>query len=252
MKDTESFFSHRNTVRHLTETDIQQTSNYIEIVKAFSRTTNQSIYIINYESKGFEYVSNNPLFLNGHTASEVLEMGYEFYFKNVPSEDLELLLKINTVGFDFYEKLPEEDKKKYTISYDFHLKTNENKLILIHQKLTPIFLTEKGKIWKAICVVSLSSQQQSGNLRLHKNGYNETHQYDWVSNCWKTVEMIILSEREKEILQYSIRAYAINEIAERLFISPDTVKFHRTKIFEKLDVANISEAISFATNNKLI
>jgi DNA-binding CsgD family transcriptional regulator len=71
-------------------------------------------------------------------------------------------------------------------------------------------------------------------------------------NYWKNLDKIELSDREKEIIQYSIRGYAINEIAEKLFISPDTVKFHRKKMFEKMDVANISEAISYATVNKLV
>ena len=42
------------------------------------------------------------------------------------------------------------------------------------------------------------------------------------------------------------------EIAEKIFVSSDTVKFHRKKLFEKLNVANISEAITYVTNNKLI
>ena len=44
----------------------------------------------------------------------------------------------------------------------------------------------------------------------------------------------------------------INEIAEKIFISPDTVKFHRRKLFEKMGVDNITEALSYATNNKLL
>jgi len=54
------------------------------------------------------------------------------------------------------------------------------------------------------------------------------------------------------VLHFSIRGYTIGEIAETIFVSPDTVKFHRRNLFRKLEVANISEAISFATNNKLI
>ncbi len=61
-----------------------------------------------------------------------------------------------------------------------------------------------------------------------------------------------LTDREKEVIHYSIRGYTIKEIAEKIFVSPDTVKFHRKKLFEKLDVANISEAIRYVTNNKLI
>ncbi|MGM0579204.1 MAG: response regulator transcription factor [Bacteroidota bacterium] len=179
-------------------------------------------------------------------------MGYEFYFKYVPADDLELLLKINTVGFDFYETLPLEDRKDYSISYDFHLTNNEGKLILINQKLTPIFLTKEGKIWKAICLVSLSTEQHSGNIIIQRNRYNETYKYDLSTCCWKRIEKIELSDREKEILRYSIRGYSINEISEKLFISSDTVKFHRRKLYEKLEVSNISEAISYASQNELI
>lgn len=252
MADINSFFSLRNTVSKLTDSDTGQTANYLWAIEAFARTTNKSIYVIDYEKKGFEYVSDNPLFLCGHTSEEVTQMGYEFYFKHVPEKDLELLLKINTVGFDFYEKIPLEERKEYTISYDFHLQTEEGKKILINQKLTPMFLTEKGKIWKAICIISLSTQQNSGNITIYKNGGNESVKYDLNADHWITVEKIELSDREKEILQYSIRGYAINEIAENIFVSPETVKFHRKKLFVKFDVANISEAISFATANKLI
>ncbi len=180
---------------------------------------------------GFEYVSDNPLFLCGHSAQEVKKMGHDFYFKHVPKNDLQLLLKINTIGFDFYEKIRIEERKKYTISYDFQLKTKESKHILIHQKLTPLFLTEKGKLWKALCIVSLFTQQDSGNVTIHRNDGTETFRDDLSADYWKIIGKIELSDREKEILQYSIRGYSIREIASKIFISSETVKFHRRKIF---------------------
>ena len=252
MADVNSFFSLQNRVGNLTDADIGQTSNYLDAVEAFTRTTYKSVYVIDYETKGFEYVSDNPLFLCGNSAAEVKAMGYEFYLKYVPESDLELLLKINTIGFDFYETKPIEDRKDYSISYDFHLKNEEGKTILINQKLTPLFLTETGKLWKAICFVSLSTEQHSGNITITKNDGTEKVRYDLKADCWKAVEKIELSDREKEILQYAIRGYSINEMSEKIYISPDTVKFHRKKLFEKLGVANIYEAISYATLNRLL
>lgn len=252
MGDVNEFFSSRNTVRNISDEEQQQTYNYLEPIEAFARTTYKSIYIINYQKKGFEYVSENPLFLCGHTAQEVKEMGYLFYFKYVIPEDLDLLLKINTIGFDFYEQISLEERKSYTISYDFHLKNQENKTILINQKLTPLFLTNNGKIWKAICIVSLSNEQTAGNIKIYKKGENKIFQYDLKGDFWRNEEKISLTNREKEVLRFSVRGYTINEIAENIFVSPDTVKFHRRKIFEKLEVSNISEAIVFTTNNKLI
>ncbi len=252
MADLNAFFSTNNTVNKVTVEDTFQTSDYIEVIKAFSRITNQSVYVIDYQKKGFEYVSDNPVFLNGHSPEEVLEMGYDFYFKYVPQEDLQLLLKINSAGFDYFERIPLEERKSYSISYDFQLRTKEDRIILIHQKLTPIFLNSKGKIWKAICIVSLSSRQKSGNITIHKNGCNEAYRYDLKANCWKTLEKKVLTDREREVLQFSIRGYSIKEIAEKLFVAPDTIKFHRKKMFEKMDVPNISEAIAYARDNNLL
>ncbi len=252
MTDVNDFFSLRNTVNNLSDDEFKKTANYLEPVKAFARTTYKSIYIIDYQKKGFEYVSDNPLFLCGETPEEVQEMGYAFYFKYVIKEDLDLLLKINTIGFDFYDKIPVDERLFHTISYDFHLKNQDGKTFLINQKLTPMFLNKEGKIWKAICIISLSKEHQSGNIKIYKKGDNKIFKYDLEGNFWKATEKIKLSNREKEVLHFSIRGYTIGEIAEAIFVSPDTVKFHRRNLFRKLEVANISEAISFATSNKLI
>ena len=252
MANLEDFFSSKNRVDDLSEESKLQPSDYLEAIAAFSRTTYESIYVIDYQKKGFEYVSENPLFLCGHTAEEVKEMGYVFYFKYVIEPDLNLLVKINTVGFDFYENIPLEERKYYTISYDFHIRNQEKNVILINQKLTPLFLTKNGKIWKALCIVSLSGEREAGNIRIFKQGDNKTFSYSIEGGFWKEDKKIKLSERQKEILQLSTKGYTINEIAESIFVSSDTVKFHRRKLFDLLEVANMSEAIMFATNNKLI
>ena len=54
-----------------------------------------------------------------------------------------------------------------------------------------------------------------------------------------------LSEREFEILQAISSNQTNKEIADSLFISINTVKFHLKKVYEKLGVANRKEAIHF-------
>lgn len=252
MIDKDSFFDYRNTINSVTDSDIEHTKNYLAAIEAFSRVTYASIYVIDYLKKGFEFVSDNPLFLCGNTSDEVLKMGYAFYFKHVPKDDLDFLLRINNIGFDYYEKIPLGDRLLYTLSYDFHLVSLEGKKILINQQLTPMFLTSEGKVWKALCIISLSTGKGVGNIKVFKKGDNKVIEYDLDAKLWKTADRVILSKRETEILQYSSKGYTINDIAEVIFVSVDTVKFHRKKLFEKLQVSNITEAITCATNNKLI
>lgn len=112
MPDISDFFSFVNKVETLSLEDQKQAVNYLESIKAFARTTYKSLYVIDYKEKGFDYVSDNPLFLCGNTPQEVKKMGYAFYFKHVIKEDLDLLLKINTIGFEYYEKVPAEKRKE--------------------------------------------------------------------------------------------------------------------------------------------
>ncbi len=252
MPDKSDFFSFQNAVENISEQEYLQNSNYLESIKAFTRLTNNSVYIIDYKEKGFEYVSDNPLLLCGHSAKEVQEMGYDFYIKYVIQKDLDLLVKINQIGFDFYETIPLKERKDYSISYDFYLKNQEGKKILVNQKLTPLFLSDDGKIWKALCLVSLSASNNSGNIKIYKKGNRKILEYDEDKHLWQSAQVIELSNREKEILQLSIRGFTIDEIAQEVVLTNNTIKFHRKKLFEKLEVSNITEAVSFARSNYLI
>lgn len=227
--------------------------NYLEVVKSFAKMTYQSVYVIDYEEVKFEYVSNNPLFLCGYSPEEVLEMGYEFYFKNVPEDDLALLNLINNAGFDFYDKLPNnEERKLYSISYDFHLKDKHDKPILINHKLTPLFLNENGAVWKSLCIVSISHKQKPGNVIISKEGSEILWELDLSTNVWVAKNKFKLKDKELEILRLYAQGLTINQIAEKMFVSPDTIKYYRRKIFEIFNVRNFTEALSVAIDNKII
>ena len=55
-----------------------------------------------------------------------------------------------------------------------------------------------------------------------------------------------LSNREREVFQMVAEGLSTREISEILFISPSTVKTHRSKIMEKLRIENISQLVQFA------
>ena len=56
----------------------------------------------------------------------------------------------------------------------------------------------------------------------------------------------ILSNREREVFQMIAEGHSTKEISSILFISPSTVKTHRSNIMEKLQINNISQLIQFA------
>jgi hypothetical protein len=168
MTTVKDFFIPSNSVADIPDGKYQKINILIRTFEAISRITYQSLYIIDYFRKNFLYVSANPLFLCGYTAAEVKEMGYMLYIKNVPEAELEMLTEINRAGFDFFDKIPVEERIHYTISYNFHL-LNRKKKTLVNHKLTPVVLTETGKIWLAACIVSLSSHNAPGHIEIERS-----------------------------------------------------------------------------------
>ncbi len=68
----------------------------------------------------------------------------------------------------------------------------------------------------------------------------------------KRAEKFNLTEREIEILQEISSGAHYNQIAEKLFISPKTVRKHIENIYSKLHVHNKVEAIQLAMKHKII
>lgn len=248
---TDEFFIPDNEVRLRDELDYRCVDEYIRSAEAFSRSSYQSVYIIDYFRQNFLYVSPNPMFLCGLSPERVKELGYRFYLDFVPEDEQPLLLTLNKAGFAFYNDIPVSERKDWYISYDFHILYNGRK-ILINHKLTPLALTSDGRIWLALCVVSAATHTDAGHIEMHRVGTSEYFEYNTVSRRWIKKQMPTLNDGEKSVLTLSIQGYTMSEIADKICLSPDTIKKYRKRIFEKLEVRNISEAIVAATNNKLI
>lgn len=252
MVKKDDFFIEENKVLHIPDEDYLYMGMYVQFLEAVSRITYKSIYVIDYFKKNFLHVAKNPLFLCGMSAEEVKEMGYEFYLRNVIEDDLPLLLEINRIGFTFAASVAPADRLEYSLGYDFHIIQPSGKPILIHHEITPLHLTRDGKIWLALCIVSLSSQTKSGNIEVTRHGYNLRWKYDMNSKKWIQSPRIELKDYEKDILLLSSQGYTMNEISGKIYKSIDTIKGYKRVLFEKLNVDNISEAISLSIQQKLI
>ena len=251
MNTPDDFFIADNEVKLPEELDYSRVVEYIRSAEAFSRSTYQSVYIIDYFRKNFLYVSPNPLFLCGMSAEAVKELGYQFYIDHVPADEVDMLLEINRAGFSFINDVPLEEKSKYTISYDFHL-VNGREKILINHKLTALACQPDGAVWLGLSVISLSSHSEAGHITMHCRDKSEYWEYDVSGHTWGKRSVPALNETEKAIITLSIQGLTMNTIAEKIHLTLDSVKTARRRLYEKLGVSNITEAISYATNYKLV
>jgi Response regulator containing a CheY-like receiver domain and an HTH DNA-binding domain len=62
----------------------------------------------------------------------------------------------------------------------------------------------------------------------------------------------LLSTREHDVLQHLVAGLEYKQIAEKLFISPATVRTHISNIYQKLHVTSKAQAIQIAYKNSLL
>ena len=62
----------------------------------------------------------------------------------------------------------------------------------------------------------------------------------------------VLSERERAVLELTVRGYTSREIGEQLAISPHTVDTYRSRLMEKLGLQHRHELVEFALKHHLL
>jgi DNA-binding CsgD family transcriptional regulator len=124
--------------------------------------------------------------------------------------------------------------------------------MLINHKLAPLILDTYGNIWIALCLVSLSSNNKPGNIVIKNKKERLIFDYDVALKKWNEQKIVRLNNQEKEILMLSCQGYTVERIARELYLSTDTIKFHKKNLFKKLKARSISEAILSAINTGII
>ena len=67
-----------------------------------------------------------------------------------------------------------------------------------------------------------------------------------------TLSQLTISKREYEVLELIAKGFSNQEIADKLFVSLNTVKTHTSNLFVKLDVKRRTQAIEKAQSLRLI
>ena len=133
MPKVEDFFTLTNRVDGVGEGRYRHLDPMIRAIDAMANATYQSIYVIDYFKQGFLHVASNPLFLCGHTADEVRQMGYRFYIDHVPADEQLMLTEVNEVGFKRFNETPLEVRDRCFMSYDFHIVNDSSRYLVNHK-----------------------------------------------------------------------------------------------------------------------
>lgn len=98
--------------------------------------------------------------------------------------------------------------------------------------------------------ITHSTHNSSGHVALFGNGFR--YMYDFDCKSYRPVrEKNNISLIEKAILKRASKGLTTEQIADELSLSVNTIKTHKTRLFRKLHVHSMNEAIVFVSNYDL-
>jgi NarL family two-component system response regulator LiaR len=116
-----------------------------------------------------------------------------------------------------------------------------------------IIFTALG-IWLALKLSRPKIETRVETVVVEKEIYvkdNATNNTSFIMNEAER-EKLGLSNRELEVLQLMSEGLSNQEIADRLFVSLNTIKTHSSKLFEKMDVKRRTQAVEMAKRLNII
>jgi len=154
-----------------------------------------------------------------------------------------------------YNVIGRDKLMKYKASYCLRIKTADGNYQLFQHQSILLSTDEKGNFGKALNVLTNISHLTSvNNYKVTLLGmFGETNfvEFDILPNNHPT-SLSYFTKRETEIIHLMTQGLKNLQIAEKLFISLNTVKNHRKNILQKASVKSSSELIAKCLNQGLI
>ncbi len=197
------------------------------------------IGIIEYSSRNYVYISDNILTELDITKEEIMTVGLGRALMNFKDSHRQIFLdQFYPTMFEAYAKhAPLNEAKDLHMSYTTLLKTSNGHYRWYHHQLAVLAVDDQGQPRYAMKFLSDIHEQKKDerlSLSIYKKSKNTTPELIF-SKEYQAYELgDLYSPREKEIINLVSNGQTTKEIAEKLFLSENTVSTHRKNIAKKM------------------
>lgn len=223
----------------------------------FTALSSTVVFLLDFSTKTYPvFLGNNIEQVMGHPRDAFLEGGLDFTLYQY--KDFEILnKKIFPEDMGIMRTIPTGELSQFRFSKSYRFKNTHGDFRTMLQRNTVICDTKDtspvaifGFIW------DITAFTEKGKI------IHQVEQFDVAKNTWQSVlsreyypdidQNQLLSKREIEILKWSVEGYSSKQIADKLFISFNTVNTHRRNMLRKTNCQNAMELLKYAITNKLL
>ena len=249
------FLDHSN---RLEPSDLKEKAN--EIINHFeprhlgNNRFAPATYLLDYTTKKYLYVEESCFNILGYTAKWFLETGVDEYISKWHPSDLKVMdTKIFPENIQFLQSIPFNQYQDIIFSYNYRMINPLNDYITVLQRFSYIPgnlpNVPAGAIGVAFDIThfkndtsiihTIEKVKEIGGKRVNELLYKKIHAVE-------EPDVLPISPREQQILQYMAEGMSSKQIACTLFLSVHTVNNHRKNMLQKTGCKTSSELLNYA------
>ena len=234
------------------DADYLEFEKKVYFLERLAEVENGSVIVLDLYKKKYIFIRSKHIEPFENLLGEYEPQDAFYYVQLFHPDDLPIVMDSYKKSFNFFLSRPAGERKDYKLIQNFRQRDKYGKYLNVILQLVVLELDRKGNIWLALILDDLLPDKisfEGVNRRVIniKSGKICLFQNELEPN-----KKTILSTREIEVLSLVSKGFASKEIADKLFLSINTVNNHRQNIIEKVRASNTSEAVNYARNLGLL
>lgn len=232
--------------------DYELVREQISVLESFSRISNESFFVRDLIDNSYRFLHGDSYNYSGYSLDEIIEFGTAVFAKLITDEDASFVWKQEIAFYNFLRNLDPHRRKHLVLMVSYFFTHRQGYKFPVNVHLSPLLFDDYFNVWMLLGKVSLSTRKNNREAYIELMDTGERFVLDIEKECFVPTEKLVITYSERIVLSYSARGYSEKELASELKVSVNTIKSHKTNIYKKLNVNNITEAYVIATNQKLM
>lgn len=217
---------------------------------------NGIIHLIDYTQRRHVAINGPIKDILGYRPQEVMDNGLDFVINVFQKEDFSVYNeKIFGQVTDFLRNTPQGEHGEYTFTYSYRLKKADGKWM--HSFQQGSYVTDPQTnlpLYGIALVLDITPLKKDTSMMFSIDKKKSDGGYaNVITNYYyPDPEESRLTRREREVLGRLAEGMSSKRIADRLFLSENTVANHRKSLLRKTNSKNVAELIRYAANKGII
>jgi DNA-binding CsgD family transcriptional regulator len=216
-------------------------------------------YLYNFVTDRYIIISHSFDVILGYSSVYIMDNGIHEYASYLKKEDLNIYnTRVFPDNLKVLNSIAPEKQKEYVFTTNYRVRNRKGEVLSFIEKYMYIRSTPEG-----LPIISLGFGFDISDIKsdtkivhtvkhIHTNGFNSANEYLLKNYYFVKDKDGLLSRRELEVLKWICEGMTSQEIADKLFISINTVHNHKKNMREKTNCKSIAELLSYAIRNKYL